>query len=118
MDWRTSPYRHRRSCLYIKHFALKQTIRCNVLLKERNLLCLMFGVDSDTFELLSPTLIVSLVGMVTTITTPSAGAAFVLSGLYGLTKVTDSVYIYVGLSDDMRRGQTLVAVNVDVRIQF
>ncbi|NDY82204.1 autotransporter domain-containing protein [Orrella sp. NBD-18] len=76
------------------------------------------GVGADSSGVLNPTLNASLAGMSTNITTPNAGVTFVQAGLYGTAKIAGNAYAYIGLSGEVRSGQTLGVVNAGVRFQF
>ena len=76
------------------------------------------GVGMDSSTLLSPTLNASLVGAPTQIYTPNPGAAFVQIGLFATAKFADNAYSYVGITTELRSGQTLVGGNIGAMIQF
>jgi len=76
------------------------------------------AVGADSQGLLNPTLNTTLARLSTTVTTPSASAAFMQVGLYGTTKLSDSLYAFAGLSGEFRNGQTLYGGNVGLRLQF
>ena len=76
------------------------------------------GVGVDSTTLLSPMLNASLVGTSTQINTPSPGAAFVQVGLFGTANLADNAYAYMGVTTEVRSGQTLVGGNVGVMMQF
>ena len=67
---------------------------------------------------LNPQLNASLVGLTTTINTPSAGAAFVQAGMYGTMKFADNAFAYAGVTAEARSGQILAGGNIGVRVQF
>lgn len=76
------------------------------------------GVGVDSSGLLNPTLTASLAGMNTNITTPNAGATFVQVGLYGTAKMSQNTFGYVGISGEVRSGQTLGTINLGLKLQF
>jgi ubiquitin len=76
------------------------------------------GIGADSSGLLNPTLNASLAGINTNITTPNAGTAFVQAGLYGTAKMSENTFAYAGISGEARRGQTLGAINVGLKVQF
>ena len=76
------------------------------------------AVGADSQGLLNPTLNTTLAGLSTTVTTPNSGAAFVQLGLYGTSKLSDSLYAFAGISGEFRNGQTLYGGNVGLRLQF
>ena len=76
------------------------------------------GVGVDSTTLLSLMLNASLVGTSTQINTPSPGAAFVQVGLFGTANLADNAYAYMGVTTEVRSGQTLVGGNVGVMMQF
>ena len=76
------------------------------------------GVGADTPGLMNPLLNASLAGIPTTISTPSVGSTFVQAGLYATAKVADNAFGYLGVSGEVRSGQTLAGVALGVRIQF
>ncbi len=76
------------------------------------------GVGADTSGVLNPTLNASLAGINTNITTPKAGSTFVQAGLYGTARIADNAHAYIGLSGEVRTGQTLGVINAGIRFQF
>ena len=74
------------------------------------------AVGADTSGLLNPTLNTTLGGYSSSVTTASAGSAFVQMGLYGTVKVADSAYAYAGVSVEARTGQTLYGGSVGLRM--
>ena len=76
------------------------------------------GVGADTPGLNSPMLNASLAGMPTTIATPSVGSTFVQAGLYATAKMGENAFGYLGVSGEVRSGQTLAGVALGVRIQY
>ena len=76
------------------------------------------GVGMDSPSLINPALNASLAGMPTTITTPTAGAAFAQVGLFGTVKFADNAYAFAGVGGEFRTGSTLANVNAGLRILF
>jgi autotransporter-associated beta strand protein len=76
------------------------------------------AVGADTSGLLNPTLNTTLGGYSSTVTTATAGSAFVQVGLYGTVKISDNAYAYAGVSGEARSGQTLYGGSVGLRIAF
>jgi autotransporter-associated beta strand protein len=76
------------------------------------------AVGADTTGLLNPTLNTTLGGYSSSVTTATAGSAFVQAGLYGTVKVADSAYAYAGVSVEARTGQTLYGGSVGLRVAF
>lgn len=76
------------------------------------------AVGADTAGLLNPTLNTMLGGYSSSVTTATAGSAFVQVGLYGTVKVSDSAYAYAGVLAEARTGQTLYGGSVGLRIAF
>jgi outer membrane autotransporter protein len=76
------------------------------------------AVGADTSGLLNPTLNTTLGGFSSTVTTATAGSAFVQVGLYGTVKISDNAYAYAGVSGEARSGQTLYGGSVGLRIAF
>jgi len=76
------------------------------------------AVGADTTGLLNPTLNTTLGGFSNSVTTATAGSAFVQAGLYGTVKVADSAYAYAGVSVEARTGQTLYGGSVGLRVAF
>jgi outer membrane autotransporter protein len=76
------------------------------------------AVGADTSGLLNPTLNTALGGFSSSVTTATAGSAFVQAGLYGTVKVADSAYAYAGVSVEARTGQTLYGGSVGLRVAF
>jgi autotransporter-associated beta strand protein len=76
------------------------------------------AVGTDTSGLLNPTLNTTLGGYSSSVTTATAGSAFVLVGLYGTVKIADNAYAYAGVSGEARSGQTLYGGSVGLRIAF
>lgn len=77
-----------------------------------------FAVGADTTGLLNPTLNTTLGGYSSSVTTATAGSAFVQVGLYGTVKIADNAYAYAGVSGEARSGQTLYGGSVGVRLAF
>jgi uncharacterized protein with beta-barrel porin domain len=76
------------------------------------------AVGADTSGLLNPTLNTTLGGYSSSVTTATAGSAFVQVGLYGTVKVGDNAYAYAGVSGEARTGQTLYGGNIGLRMAF
>jgi outer membrane autotransporter protein len=76
------------------------------------------AVGADTTGLLNPTLNTTLSSYSSSVTTATAGSAFVQGGLYGTVKVADSAYAYAGVSVEARTGQTLYGGSVGLRVAF
>jgi len=76
------------------------------------------AVGADTSGLLNPTLNTTLGGYSSTVTTATAGSAFVQVGLYGTVKISDNAYAYAGVSGEARTGQTLYGGSIGLRIAF
>jgi outer membrane autotransporter protein len=76
------------------------------------------AVGADTSGLLNPTLNTTLGGYSSSVTTVTAGSAFVQVGLYGTVKIADNTYAYAGVSGEARTGQTLYGGRVGLRIAF
>jgi len=76
------------------------------------------AVGADTSGLLNPTLNTTLGGFSSSVTTATAGSAFVQVGLYGTVKVADNAYAYAGVSGEARSGQTLYGGSVGLRVAF
>jgi autotransporter-associated beta strand protein len=76
------------------------------------------AVGADTSGLLNPTLNTTLGGYSNSVTTATAGSAFVQVGLYGTVKIADNAYAYAGVSGEARSGQTLYGGSVGLRIAF
>jgi autotransporter-associated beta strand protein len=76
------------------------------------------AVGADTTGLLNPTVNTTLGGYSSSVTTASAGSAFVQIGLYGTVKVADNAYAYAGVSGEARSGQTLYGGSVGLRMTF
>jgi outer membrane autotransporter protein len=76
------------------------------------------AVGADTSGLLNPTLNTTLGGFSSSVTTATAGSAFVQVGLYGTVKISDNAYAYAGVSGEARSGQTLYGGNVGLRLAF
>jgi outer membrane autotransporter protein len=76
------------------------------------------AVGADTSGLLNPTLNTTLGGYSSTVTTATAGSAFVQVGLYGTVKIADNAYAYAGVSGEARSGQTLYGGSVGLRVAF
>jgi outer membrane autotransporter protein len=73
---------------------------------------------ADTSGLLNPTLNTTLGGYSSSVTTATAGSAFVQVGLYGTVKISDNAYAYAGVSGEARTGQTLYGGSVGLRLAF
>ncbi|CAN1546883.1 Autotransporter beta-domain containing protein [Burkholderiaceae bacterium] len=76
------------------------------------------AVGADTSGLLNPTLNTTLGGYSSSVTTATAGSAFVQVGLYGTVKISDNAYAYAGVSGEARTGQTLYGGSVGLRMAF
>jgi uncharacterized protein with beta-barrel porin domain len=76
------------------------------------------AVGADTSASLNPTLNTTLGGYSSTVTTATAGSAFVQVGLYGTVKISDNAYAYAGVSGEARSGQTLYGGSVGLRVAF
>jgi autotransporter-associated beta strand protein len=76
------------------------------------------AVGADTSGLLNPTLNTMLGGYSSTVTTATAGSAFVQVGLYGTVKISEKTYAYAGLSGEARSGQALYGGSVGLRMAF
>ena len=76
------------------------------------------AVGADTSGLLNPTLNTTLGGYSSSVTTASAGSAFVQVGLYGTVKIADNAYAYAGVSGEARTGQTQYGGSVGLRLAF
>jgi autotransporter-associated beta strand protein len=76
------------------------------------------AVGADTSGLLNPTLNTTLSGVSSSVTTATAGSAFVQVGLYGTVKIADNAYAYAGVSGEARTGQTLYGGSVGLRMAF
>ena len=76
------------------------------------------AVGADTTGLLNPTLNTTLGGYSSSVTTATAGSAFVQVGLYGTVKISDNAYAYAGVSGEARTGQTLYGGSVGLRVAF
>jgi len=76
------------------------------------------AVGADTSGLLNPTLNTTLGGYSSSVTTATAGSAFVQVGLYGTVKISDNAYAYAGVSGEARTGQTLYGGSVGLRVAF
>jgi autotransporter-associated beta strand protein len=76
------------------------------------------AVGADTSGLLNPTLNTTLGGYSSSVTTATAGSAFVQVGLYGTVKISDNAYAYADVSGEARSGQTLYGGSVGLRVAF
>jgi outer membrane autotransporter protein len=76
------------------------------------------AVGADTSGLLNPTLNTTLGGFSSSVTTATAGSAFLQAGLYGSVKISDNAYAYAGVSGEARSGQTLYGGSVGLRMTF
>ena len=76
------------------------------------------AVGADTSGLLNPTLNTTLGGYSSSVTTATAGSAFVQVGLYGTVKIADNAYAYAGVSGEARSGQRLYGGSVGLRVAF
>ena len=76
------------------------------------------AVGADTSGLLNPTLNTTLGGYSSSVTTATAGSAFVQVGLYGTVKISDNAYAYAGVTGEARSGQTLYGGSVGLRMAF
>jgi len=79
---------------------------------------LNIAVGADTAGLLNPTLNTTLGGFSSSVTTATAGSAFVQVGLYGTVMINDNAYAYAGVSGEVRSGQTLYGGSVGLRVAF
>lgn len=76
------------------------------------------ALGADTSGLTNPTLNTMLGGFSSSVTTATAGSAFVQVGLYGTVKISDNAYAYAGVSGEARVGQTLYGGSVGLRMTF
>jgi hypothetical protein len=76
------------------------------------------AVGADTNVLINPSLTGNLAGYGTSIQTANVGNVFVQAGLNGTMKLTDNAYIYLGVSGEARKGQTLGGANLGIKVQF
>jgi outer membrane autotransporter protein len=76
------------------------------------------AVGADTTGLLNPTVNTTLGGYSSSVTTATAGSAFVQVGLYGTVKISDNAYAYAGVSGEARTGQTLYGGSIGLRVSF
>ena len=76
------------------------------------------ALGADTSGLLNPTLNTTLGGYSSSVTTASAGSAFVQVGLYGTVKIADNAYAYAGVSGEARSGQTLYGGSMGLRMAY
>ena len=76
------------------------------------------AIGAESQGLLNPTLNTTLGGYSSSVTTPTAGSAFVQVGLYGTVKIADNAYAYAGVSGEARSGQTLHGGSVGLRVAF
>ena len=76
------------------------------------------AIGAESQGLLNPTLNTTLGGYSSSVTTPTAGSAFVQVGLYGTVKIADNAYAYAGVSGEARSGQTLYGGSVGLRVAF
>jgi autotransporter-associated beta strand protein len=76
------------------------------------------AVGADTSGLLNPTVNTTLGGYSSTVTTATAGSAFVQVGFYGTLKISDNAYAYAGVSGEARTDQTMYGGSVGLRIAF
>jgi uncharacterized protein with beta-barrel porin domain len=76
------------------------------------------AVGADTTGLLNPTANTTLGGYSSSVTTATAGSAFVQVGLYGTVKISDNAYAYAGVSGEARTGQTLYGGSIGLRVSF
>jgi hypothetical protein len=76
------------------------------------------AVGADTTGLLNPMVNTTLGGYSSSVTTATAGSAFVQVGLYGTVKIADSAYAYAGVSAEARTGQSLYGGSVGLRMAF
>jgi outer membrane autotransporter protein len=76
------------------------------------------AVGADTSGLLKPTLNTTLGDYSSSVTTATAGSAFVQVGLYGTVKISDNAYAYAGVSGEARTGQTLYGGSVGLHMAF
>ena len=76
------------------------------------------AVGTDSSGLLNPTLGTTLGSYSSSVTTATAGSAFVQVGFYGTVKISDNAYAYAGVSGEARTGQTLYGGNVGLRMAF
>ena len=76
------------------------------------------AVGADTSGLLNPTINTTLGGFSSSVTTATAGFAFVQVGWYGTFKIANNAYAYAGVSGEARSGQTLYGGSVGLRMAF
>ena len=76
------------------------------------------AVGANTSGLLNPTLNTTLGGFSSSVTTATAGSAFMQVGLYGTVRISDNAYAYAGVSGEARTGQTLYGGSVGFRMAF
>ncbi len=76
------------------------------------------AVGADTTGLLNPTVNTTLGGFSSSVTTATAGSAFVQVGLYGTVNIADNAYAYAGVSAEARTCQTLYGVSIGLRVAF
>jgi autotransporter-associated beta strand protein len=76
------------------------------------------AVGADTSGLLNPTVNTTLGGYSSTVTTATAGSAFVQVGFYGTLKISDNAYAYAGVSGEARTDQTMCGGSVGLRLAF
>lgn len=79
---------------------------------------LNLAVGADTAGLLNPVLNTTLGGFSNSVTTATAGSAFVQVGLYGTVMINENAYAYAGVSGEVRSGQTLYGGSVGLRVAF
>jgi autotransporter-associated beta strand protein len=87
-------------------------------LKDQYTYRVNLAVGADTSGLLNPTLNTTLGSYSSSVTTATAGSAFVQVGLYGTVKISDNAYAYAGVSGEARTGQTLYGGSVGLRMAF
>ena len=76
------------------------------------------AVGADTTGLLNPTVNTTFGGYSSSVTTATAGSAFVQVELYGTVKIADNAYAYAGVSGEARTEQTLYGGSMGLRMAF
>jgi len=76
------------------------------------------AVGADTVGLLNPTLKTTLVGFSSSVTTATAGSAFLQLGLYGTLTIANTAYAYASVSGEARADQTLYSGSLGLRVAF
>jgi hypothetical protein len=87
-------------------------------LKDQYTYRVNLAVGADTSGLLNPAVNTTLGGFSSSVTTATAGSAFVQVGLYGTVKIADNAYAYAGVSGEARSAQTLYGGSVGLRVAF